>query len=74
MSNKNKLSKLWPVYIGEFYNPNHDTIKNDLINYFDDYMKKNPNSRRGGENHNLYESAYNLHTLGNQHFKKLITF
>ena len=74
MVNKNKLSKLWPVYIGEFYNPDHNTIKNDLINYFDEYMKKNPNSRTGGENHKLYESKYNLHTLDNKHFKKLITF
>ena len=74
MVNKNKLHKLWPVHIGEFYNPHHNTIKNDLINYFDEYMKKNPNSRKSGENHKLYESKYNLHTLDNKHFKKLITF
>ena len=74
MSGKNRLNKLWSVYIGEFYNSNHDSIKSDLINYFKEYMKKNPNSRRGGENYKLYESGYNLHALDNKHFKKLISF
>ena len=74
MNNKNRLSKLWSVYIGEFHNPDHNKIKNDLINYFNDYMKKKPNSRRGGENYKLFESEYNLHTQNNEYFKKLTTF
>ena len=74
MENKNKLNKLWPTYLGEFYNPEHKLIKEDLIKYFLDYMKKNPTSRKGGENLKLYESGYNLHTLGNQYFNKLLTF
>ena len=74
MKKENRLSKLWSVFIGEFYNPDHDLIKKDLINYFDEYMKKNPNSRRGGENLKLYESDYNLHSQNNEHFKKLINF
>jgi uncharacterized protein (TIGR02466 family) len=74
MKKQSKLHKLWPTCIGEFYNPNHNEIKDDLLNYFSDYMKKNPNSRKAGENHNLYESEYNLHTLGNESFKKLLFF
>ncbi len=34
MENKNKLNKLWPTYLGEFYNPEHKLIKEDLIKYF----------------------------------------
>ena len=37
-------------------------------------MKKNPNSRRGGENYKLFESDYNLHAQNNEYFKKLTTF
>ena len=74
MQNKNTLSRLWPVLVGEFYNPDHELIKNDLINYFDEYIKNNPNSRKSGENYKLYEHKYNLHTEGNEYFKKLINF
>ena len=45
MNVKRKLNKLWPVYLGEFCNPEHNAIKNDLLNYFDEYIKKNPNSK-----------------------------
>ena len=44
MNVKRKLNKLWPIYLGEFINPEHNTIKNDLVNYFDEYIKKNPKS------------------------------
>ena len=73
MNKENKISSLWPTLIGEFYNPEHEKIKSDLLNYFDDYIKNNP-SRRSGENYKLYESQYNLHSLGNEHFTKLINF
>ena len=74
MNVKRKLNKLWSISLGEFHNPERNTIKNDLLNYFDEYIKKNPNSRKGRENYKLYESAYNLHAEGNKHFRKLLTF
>ena len=76
MSNKNTLKKMWPTYLGEFYNPEHNAIKNDLINYFDEYMKKNPHSSktRGSENYKLFESEHNLHSDNNKHFNKLLVF
>ena len=64
---------MWPTLIGEFYNPEHEKIKNDLLIYFEDYMKNN-SSRKSGENYKLYESEYNLHSQGNEHFTKLINF
>ena len=67
--NKNKLNKLWSVHIGELYNPEQNIIKDHLINYFDEYIKKNPNSRKSTENYKLYESTYNLHAEGNEYFK-----
>ena len=27
---ENKIHNMWPVPIGEFYNPEHNEIKNDL--------------------------------------------
>ena len=73
MEKNNHISALWPTLIGEFYNSEHEKMKSDLLNYFDDYMKNNP-PRKSGENYKLYESKYNLHTESNEHFKKLITF
>tara|TARA_B100000686_G_C16795296_1_gene981841 strand:- start:465 stop:1124 length:660 start_codon:yes stop_codon:yes gene_type:complete len=73
MSQKNNINVLWPTFIGEFYNPEHKEIKSNLLNYFDNYMKKNP-SNRSGENFNLYESKYDLHTQDNKDFKKLLKF
>lgn len=73
MNKENQINAYWPILIGEFYNSEHEKIKNDLLNYFDDYMKNNP-SRKSGENYKLYESRYNLHSLGNKHFTKLINF
>ena len=46
MNVKRKLNKLWPVYLGEFINPEHNTIKNDLVNYFDEYIKKIRNQEK----------------------------
>ena len=73
MEKKNHISPLWPSLVGEFYNPEHENIKKDLLNYFSEYIKNNP-SRKSGENYKLYESQYNLHTEGNEHFNKLIKF
>ena len=42
MSEKNKIRALWPTLFGEFHNENHQNIKKELINFFEDYKKKNP--------------------------------
>ena len=31
MEKQNKLHKLWPAHIGEFYNPEHNEIKKNRI-------------------------------------------
>ena len=43
---KAKLNRMWPVLIGEFHNHEHEIIKKGLLNFFDEYKKKNPNSRK----------------------------
>ena len=73
MGKVNHISKAWPTFIGEFFYPEHEKIKNDLLKYFDNYMKNNP-SRKSGENYKLYESQYNIHLQGNEYFKKLTKF
>ena len=55
----NKIDINWPTYIAKFSNPDHIEIKSDLINFFEDYIKKNPNGRKSGENLKLYESTLN---------------
>ena len=74
MQQKNEILKHWPTFVGEFYNPEHDKIKKKLLAYFEDYKKKQPSSRRGNENFNLYESRYNLHEEGNQDLQKVLQF
>ena len=72
MNKENKIHKKWPTFFGEFYNPNHNEIKNDLIIFFKDYMK-NKTSRKGlGENYKLFESEYDLHNYKNPAFIKLL--
>ena len=41
MSN-NKIHNMWAIPIGEFYNPEHKEIKNDLINFFKEYENSFP--------------------------------
>ena len=74
--NKNQIYSLWPIYIGEFYNPEHQEIKDDLINFFSEYEKKNPKGREGlnKENINLYESKYDLHHEKSESLSKLFNF
>ena len=74
MQRKNEIFKHWPTFLGEFYNPDHDQIKKKLLVYFEDYKKKQPSSRRGNENFNLYESRYNLHQEKNQDLHKVLRF
>ena len=78
--NKNKLLQFWPVMIGQFYNPEHEIIKNDLINFFKDYEKKNPKGNKQNHdknyhgNHNLYQSNYDLHNEKNETLHKVLKF
>ena len=73
MGKLHHISALWPTFVGEFYNPEHEKIKQNLLDYFDSYMKNNP-SNKSGVNYKLYESEYNLHLEGNKYFTKLINF
>ena len=36
---KNQLHSFWPVLVGEFFNPEHILIKDELINFFTEYEK-----------------------------------
>jgi len=71
MPKENRVSTKWPTFFGEFYNPEHLKMKNDLISFFTDY-KKNNSGRSSGENYKLFESKYNLHENSNPAFKKLL--
>jgi len=77
---ENKLLQFWPVIIGKFYNPEHEIIKNDLINFFKDYEKKNPKGKKKNHdknyhgNHNLYQSNYDLHNEKNETLHKVLKF
>tara|TARA_Y100000992_G_C21123943_1_gene423249 strand:+ start:96 stop:737 length:642 start_codon:yes stop_codon:yes gene_type:complete len=71
--NKNKIHTLWPIFIGEFHNPNHQEIKKDLIEFFNKYESNN-NSREGSENYDLFESNYFLHKENNSALSKVINF
>ena len=77
---KNSLFQYWPAFIGEFYNTEHNIIKKDLINFFEDYENKKP---EGNEqlidknytgNHNLYQSNYDLHNEKNEALHKVLKF
>ena len=74
MEVKDNIMLLWPTPIGVFYNDNHYAIKNDLIDFFENYKNNNPNSKKGDENINLYESNYNIHKLNNPSYEKLMFF
>ena len=71
---ENKIHTLWPLFIGEFHNPNHQEVKTDLIEFFKQYESKNKNSRQGMENFNLYESSYYIHKEKNEAILKVINF
>ena len=77
---KNNLYQFWPVVIGQFYNGEHDKIKDDLIDFFKDYEKKNPkgneqlNDKSYTGNHNLYQSTYKLHNEKNDALHKVLKF
>lgn len=70
---KFSIETFWPNNIGRFINSDHNNIKKDILEYIDDYMKKN-DSKRGGENINLFESDYNIQKSENESIKKLTKF
>ena len=37
-----KIHNVWPINIGEFFNPEHVLIKDELINFFKEYEKMYP--------------------------------
>jgi len=73
MEKKDNIYGHWPIPIGEFYNPEHSKIKKNLLNFFENYKKKNP-TRNSTENIYLYESEYNLHELKSDEINKVIKF
>ena len=74
MKIQDNIINLWPTPIGTFYNENHHKIKNDLIEFFNNYKLNNSKSKKADENIHLYESAYNIHTLRNSSYEKLMYF
>ena len=42
MEVKDNIMLLWPTPIGVFYNDNHYAIKNNLIDFFENYKNKIP--------------------------------
>jgi len=77
---KNNLYQFWPVVIGQFYNSEHNHIKDDLLDFFKDYEKKNPKGNKQLQdknytgNHNLYQSTYRLHNEKNEALHKVLKF
>ncbi len=78
--NSEKIYNLWPLYIGEFINYEHNKIKDDLIKFFNTYEKKFPegnaqlNEKDYVGNYNLYQSKYDLHNEDNKNLKELFKF
>lgn len=72
--NKDTIYPLWPIKVGQFHNPDHQIIKKDLVKFFQNYENENNTSRVGVENHNLYESKYNLHLEKNDALSKVLIF
>ena len=75
-----KINTFWPSFIGEFQNQNHNSIKKDLLDYFDNYEKENPKGNKQLQdenyvgNYNLYQSDYNLHITENKTIKSLFEY
>ena len=74
-----KIHPMWPIFIGEFYNPEHAEIKESLIEYFKSYEQNNPAGSKNArndetENFSLYESQYNLFEEKNESLLKVAKF
>ena len=75
MVNKNKLSKLWPVYIGEFYNPDHNEIKNEIsvTNGYEFQPKAPVTAKSGKKAYDLFSKGRFAWVVDNKDEIKLIT-
>ena len=71
---ENKIYPLFPILVGEFYNQDHQKIKQELIKFFQQYENENKDSRKSVENYNLFESKYNLHQEKNDALSKILNF
>ena len=77
---KGRINTFWPSLIGEFQNDDHQQIKESLINFFDEYEKKNPKGNKQLQdesyvgNYNLYQSDYDLHSTQNETIKTLFGY
>ena len=70
---KYSIKSFWPNNIGRYENPNHYEIKDGILNFIDQYIENNQ-TRKGGENNNLFESSYDLHKSDDKNIKKLVKF
>ena len=77
---KGRINTFWPSLVGEFQNDDHQQIKESLINFFDEYEKKNPKGNKQLQdescvgNYNLYQSDYDLHSTQNETIKTLFGY
>ena len=84
-----RISMIWPTYIGEFYNPDHNDIKDDILKFFQEYKDNNKNNRSAGtvispndktnkENFKIDEAVFisggDLHLKNNDSYQKLMKF
>ena len=60
MMTENRLYQYWPVIIGQYKNPEHNLRKDELINFFRDYEKKNPKGNQQLHDKN-YTGNYKLY-------------
>ena len=72
-----KIHNLWPINVGEFHNPEHQTIKKDLIDFFNEYEKNElpeGNHQLSDKdyvgNHNLYQSNLTIEFYIKQNIEK----
>ena len=42
----NKIHRLWPTPVGEFFNPDLQKIRDKLIDFFEDYKTQIQNQRK----------------------------
>lgn len=89
MEKNDRISMVWPTYIGEFNNPEHDNIKDDILKFFQEYKINNQNNRSAGtvispkdktkkENFKIDDDVFisegNLHLKNNESYQRLMKF
>jgi uncharacterized protein (TIGR02466 family) len=70
------LTSLWPTNILHKTFLKHNEVKDELLNFVQEYKNKIPEGRNGSENLNLYESRYDIVSYINEYpcLKELIDF